>query len=136
MRIVKWLGLLGLCLSVSGCATGYHDDDNYLFGGARETRVNSRTMIVTYDATRFTPQSAVNDYVLYRAARATIDSGFHYFVIMSSSLPRTAPSGSARTASVAIKMFQGPMPPGMPGVYNAEDMVVKLAPAVNKPFIE
>lgn len=73
---------------LAGCQTSYGPDGDYggfPHGGYTDTRINSNTSIISFDGNVFTSPQEVETYVLYRAARVTMENGYNYFIITSTS---------------------------------------------------
>lgn len=71
-------------LMLTSCLTPYGPYDTVL-GGYTDRRVNQNTAIVNISTTRITHRYTAQAYALYRAAEVTIDNGFDYFIVISSS---------------------------------------------------
>lgn len=97
-RIV--LASLALTLLLAGCATptpyqparngyGYHDQ-----------RLENNRYRITVTANTLTSRDTVENYLLYRAAQVTIQTGNHYFTIVHQSVvPTTTYSGTTTFGS-------------------------------------
>lgn len=59
------------------------DYGGFPHGGYSDMRTSSNTAVVRYDGGAFTSQKEIENFVLYRCARVTIDSGYNYFVVTS-----------------------------------------------------
>lgn len=71
---------------LTGCATVYAPAGNFAgfdYGGYSDTRVNGNTAIVRFSANYRTPMGRVTGYMLYRCAQVTVNNGFDYFVVTS-----------------------------------------------------
>jgi len=175
-KIVNFI-LFSCFAFISACETAYHPTGEYggfPHGGYSSTTINSNTVIVNFDAA-LTPQSTINNYVLYRAAKITIESGYDYFVVVSTSTNHTnvhineqitdvqtqppklfnsyyqdtqyqsyqtskskfhhcpCPSTytltdklSSKRSTAVIKMYKGPIPPGMPNAYDPYDVITHV----------
>lgn len=88
MKIINLLSSLLLFLLLTACGTAYHPVGDYggiPHGGYDSTRINANTVIVSFDGNIFTSAQTVNNDVLYRAAKITIEDGYDYFVVVSTS---------------------------------------------------
>jgi hypothetical protein len=73
---------------LAACETTYEPPGDYggiPHGGYTDTRVDANTVIVSFSGNILTPQKTVETYLLYRCAKVTIESGFNYFVVVSTS---------------------------------------------------
>ncbi len=166
---------------LTGCETSYGPTGEYggfPHGGYTDSNVNANTAIVSFVGNYFTPQNDIDNYLLYRSAKVTLENGYNYFVITSTSsscknievatattdhvttnppqLHRTyyshtkyagysvsntrtprfyqfsAPCHQAQThsATSVIKMFEGPVPAGLPRAFNAQDVIAHVGPSL------
>ncbi len=86
IRGATFFSAFGLILlaAICGCATPYQP--NGVGGGYSESRIDPHTVTVSFVGTRFTPQTEIDEDLLYRSAEITHESGFDYFVLLD---PRT-----------------------------------------------
>jgi hypothetical protein len=145
---------------VTGCATQYEPKEDYIgipHGGYSEVHISADTVAVNFSGNRYTPQRTIEAYLLYRCAQVTLDAGYDYFVVMSTTgsatnldvttmagLPyyrasqtavphayqtvNVAKDGSLHGAVAVIKMLSGPMPPHFPHAFRATDVIAQLGP--------
>jgi hypothetical protein len=77
------------CLAslIAGCSsyTPVGDYGGFPHGGYTNSPLNANTQIVGYTGNMFASESTAKNYMLYRSAKVTLDNGYDYFVILSSS---------------------------------------------------
>src|SRR5438445_5231479 len=86
MTIIRLCAILVTTFLVSSYVIAYGPTGDYggfPHGGYSDVRVRGNKAIVRYDGGVFTSQLKVENYVLYRCARITIDSGYDYFIVTS-----------------------------------------------------
>lgn len=109
MRIfVNFLLVLTIALYLSGCATGYQD--NNLFGGFEETRIKENSWIVRFKGNAYTSASKSADYCLMRCAEVCLENGYSHFILVDSNESTktstfTTPQSSHTTGYVAGNNF-------------------------------
>ncbi|MFZ2314051.1 MAG: hypothetical protein WAW86_00125 [Gammaproteobacteria bacterium] len=69
-------------LTLTSCLTPYGPYDTIL-GGYTDRLINQNTAIVNISTTRISGKNMAQSYALYRAAEVTIDNGYDYFIIVS-----------------------------------------------------
>lgn len=74
--------LMILTAAICGCATPYQPDG--VGGGYSESRIDPRTVSVSFTGNRFTPSTEIETDLLFRCAEITHQSGFDYFVLLDS----------------------------------------------------
>lgn len=107
------------------------EDSRY---GYAELQVQPNRVRISYNGDTLTPRETVETYLLYRAAEATLERGFDYFVIVAHDAdentryeamggrPRfgvTYREISNHTAMAEIVMFEGDQAPPLANVYDA-----------------
>ncbi len=177
IKNIKYSCVILLAVSLISCATPYGKAGvfgGYAHGGYNDVRVNGNTATISFNANSFTQPDQVQRFMLYRAAAVTIENGYDYFVVVSSSTSRTninlavkktfkptslttsmmnsvyevdqiqsystSPTNAgqcsnentspctARSRTVVIKMFNGPVPNGIPRTYSALDVTAQYSP--------
>jgi hypothetical protein len=86
MRLLKTCVLVALLGSLQSCETIYQPEEDYSgisHGGYVDTRINANTVIVSFSGNTLTPQRTVEAYLLYRCAQVTVENGYDYFVVTS-----------------------------------------------------
>lgn len=166
--------VLPLTLLLSSCMITPYGPYDTALGGYTNRLINQNTAIVNISSTRITHRYTTQAYALYRAAEVTIDNGFDYFIVVSSSyinknvrvlekedyhgyntepprsynaFPRSlsyagyriegsrSPQYTSRYGhcifygpTIVIKMFKGIAPTGVPGAFDAADIMAHLGP--------
>jgi hypothetical protein len=157
--IKKWLALLPLIISFTGCSSpGYQPLG--MGGGYRDTRLDSNTVRVTYYGNVAMPSETVQNYMLYRCAQVTLSYGYDYFIILSNNvssqtsavntpgtmiayntnkntsygyfIPGQTFYTSRDTSSAMIKMYKGSKPANAGTAFNARDIIKYVGPQVKK----
>lgn len=85
--------LTRLCLifvisSIVGSCAEYHpvgDYGGFPHGGYSDSRMNANTAVVSYAGGPLTGQGTADNYRLYRCAKVTLENGYDYFIVTSSS---------------------------------------------------
>ena len=72
-----------ISLFLTSCATPYQAQG--LTGGFTETQLGKTTWKITSKGNAYTSSSTVGDHVLLRAAELTLENGYEYFIVGSSS---------------------------------------------------
>jgi hypothetical protein len=142
MRILILAALAGLA---AGCATqptyqARSEDSRY---GYAELQVQPNRVRISYNGDTLTPRDTVETYLLYRAAEATLERGFDYFVIVAHDTdentryesmgvrPRfggiTYREISSHAAMAEIVLFEGDEPPPIANIYDARAVQQSLA---------
>jgi|GEM_PF-2382600 hypothetical protein len=78
--------LLFFAMILPGCSTGYGpagEFGGFDHGGYTDTRENANTAVVTFRGNSNTPASQVHNYLLYRCAQVTLEDGYDYFIVTS-----------------------------------------------------
>jgi hypothetical protein len=92
MRLLSRLWIIVLALVLSHFAIASYQSaeviGGFRTGGYVDTRINGNTAIVYYDGTRYDSPQEVKRYLLFRCAQVTVENGYDYFVITSSSMSR------------------------------------------------
>lgn len=82
-RLCKIVVLTAL---LSGCETVYQPEEDYSgipHGGYVDERIDANTVVVSFSGNSDTPQRTVETYLLYRCAQVTLENGFNYFIVVS-----------------------------------------------------
>jgi hypothetical protein len=81
--------ILILSASLAACASEYQPDGDYggvPHGGYSDEQINANTEVVRFNGNNFTNTGLVQSYLLYRAAQLTINNGYDYFVVVSTTM--------------------------------------------------
>ena len=81
MRVIALLTIL----FISGCALNTQYQAQGFSGGYVDTQLNENTWRVVVNGNGFTKSNTVGDYALLRASELTLDNGYRYFIVGSSS---------------------------------------------------
>lgn len=81
-RISRKLGImvLGLCLGVAGCATGYQKVG--LTGGYSNMKIQDNIFKVQFRGNAYTSREKTEDFALLRCAEVALENGYRYFVVL------------------------------------------------------
>lgn len=112
MTKIRAYGVVLAVIMVAGCATKYAPSQTlggFEFGGYTDKRIDQNTVIVSFDGNSATSPQKVWSYLLYRAATVTLNSGFDYFIVTST---------SKSTMNVAVKEKTRHYPITPPKPYN------------------
>jgi hypothetical protein len=152
-------GLLAALL-LAGCMapTPYKAADDG-FGYAQQ-QIERNRYRVSFSGNALTMRNTVQNYLLYRAAEVTVDSGHDYFVVVDDNLERSTryhgtvnswfPGGyrygdpfydpfpatlnaypiDEYTAFADIQVFRGDKPADNPQAYDARDVLNRLGPTI------
>lgn len=88
MTKLKMVLLSMLPVLLTSCQTTYNETGDYggfPHGGYTDSRINGNTAIVNFSANILTRQKDVESYLLYRCAKVTLENGYDYFVVVSTS---------------------------------------------------
>jgi len=88
MKLAQASMSLLLTLSLNAYATDYVPAGQYggwKHGGYSDVIVNSNTAVIKFSGNDYNSPQQARMYVLYRAAQVTIEQGYQYFVVVSSS---------------------------------------------------
>ena len=77
-----------LACVLAGCATATPYQPMQNGAGYADQQLESNRYRVSFDGNSSTPKETVENYVLYRAAELTLDKGYDYFVLSSTSTER------------------------------------------------
>ncbi len=86
MTTIRLCTILIISFLISTYVIAYGPSGDYggfPHGGYSDVRIKGNTAIVRYDGGVFTKQQTIENYVLYRCARITIDNGYDYFIVTS-----------------------------------------------------
>jgi hypothetical protein len=119
--------------------------------GYSETQIESNRTRLSFSGNPSTELSTVKKYVLFRAAEATLQHSYDYFVIMDRGVetqseyrvagpvrPRLGggtleQSGAAYEQVVDVTMFKGAKPSILPNAYDAREVVNHLEGEIERP---
>jgi hypothetical protein len=139
--------LASACASQGSIYQSRSDGDRY---GYAEMQLEPNRLRVSYNGDTLTSRETVDTYLLYRAAEATLERGFDYFVIATHDIdattrydalaggrPRLAGASfrevTSHTAMADIIMFEGPETPALANVFNARAVKQSLDPHIQRP---
>lgn len=77
-----------LACALAGCATATPYQPMKKGAGYADQQLESNRYRVSFAGNSSTPRETVENYVLYRAAELTLDNGYDYFVLSSTSTER------------------------------------------------
>jgi len=127
MKVFATLILAGLLVSAS--ATPYQTPGPT--GGVSVRQIDASTAEVTGIGNALTPDSAIRDHVMLRAAEETLRAGFGHFVIVSAR-DDIRPLLPNSNYTIMIRMLPGPNPPGSAG-FDARQIASSLGPKYRQP---
>lgn len=87
MRI-PYVIALAMLVTLSGCATQYVPQGEWggiEHGGYDDVRVNGHTAIIKFQGNSRTSPQTIHAYMLRRSAEVTMENGYQYFTILSTS---------------------------------------------------
>jgi len=86
---VRWIAAVAAVLLLAGCAapTPYQPADGGF--GYAEQQLESNRYRVVFAGNADTPRSTVENYLLYRAAEVTVQSGHDYFRVVDQNIERS-----------------------------------------------
>ena len=85
--VVLGFALVGVLVACGGAPTPYQPAaDGY---GYSEQRIEDNRYRVTFAGNDLTKADTVQNYLLYRAAEVTLDSGYDYFTVVDRNLDRS-----------------------------------------------
>jgi len=136
---------------VTGCASqsGYAARGPHSQTGYAETQLEQNRLRVSYNGDTRMSLETVETYLLYRAAEATLERGFDYFVVVAHGAeedarfeqtggfrPRfgtTYREVSSHNAAVDILMFNGAKPAHLANAFDARAVQSNLAGSIQRP---
>lgn len=150
MRILIMAAAAALATACASQAPVYQsrtDDGRY---GYAEMQLEPNRLRVSYNGDTLTSRETVDTYLLYRAAEATLERGFDYFVIVAHDIdettrydalaggrPRLAGASfrevTSHVAMADILMFEGAEPPPLANVFNARAVQQSLDSQIQRP---
>lgn len=74
---------LFITLNLTSCIQTPYGPYDTLLGGYTDRRINLNTAIVNVSSTKITHKGMTQAYALYRCAEVTIDYGYDYFIVVS-----------------------------------------------------
>ncbi len=110
MRAITLMALLVAGFVLAGCATRYQAKTG-MSGGYSEAPLGSGTYRVAFEANGATSVNRVNDYLILRCARLTLEKGYRYFAFLGDS--QSYDSGGIKYFSTVIRLFRH-TPKGLP----------------------
>ena len=88
-KITKLFYLSTAFIILTSCSTQYQrtgEFGGFNQSGYNDTRTNANTVTVSFMGNGLTPINKVKTYLLYRCAEVTINNGYDYFIVTSTSL--------------------------------------------------
>lgn len=152
-----------LACVVAGCATATPYQPKQNGAGYANQQLESNRYRISFDGNSATPRETVENYVLYRAAELTLDQGYDFFVLSSTSTEREPERSSGITfgfggfgfgsrGGVGIGvgtgndsryreyqgqadavLMRGKKPADNPAAYDAREVKANLEPAIVRP---
>jgi hypothetical protein len=139
--------LASACASQTAIYRSRDDGGRY---GYAEMQLEPNRLRVSYNGDTLTSRETVDTYLLYRAAEATLERGFDFFVIVAHDIdetsrydalaggrPRLAGASfrevTSHTAMADIIMFEGEAPPPLANVFNARAVKQSLDSHIQRP---
>ena len=89
-----------LACVLAGCATATPYQPMQNGAGYADQKVESNRHRVSFAGNTSTPKETVENYVLYRAAEITLDSGYDYFLVADGSTERAPDRSSGITFGI------------------------------------
>jgi hypothetical protein len=86
MAYLKSIVFLGLALLLQSCGSTYAPTGQYggiPHGGYGETRVSVDKFLVYFSGNAYNSDAEIKRYLLYRCAELTLNQGYDYFVVLS-----------------------------------------------------
>lgn len=102
MKVVTLMMPLAAGFVLAGCATRYQSKTG-MGGGCSETSLGPGVYRVAYEANGATSANRVNDYLILRCARLTLEKGYQYFVFLGDS--QSYDNGGIKYLSTVIRMY-------------------------------
>ena len=93
-----------LCLSLAGCATGYHGKG--FTGGYSNMKLQDNIFKVTFNGNAYLSMEKARDFALLRSAEITIENGYKYFVVLETNSSMKIASYITPAANMTIECFQ------------------------------
>ncbi|MEZ5933730.1 MAG: hypothetical protein R3F54_17620 [Alphaproteobacteria bacterium] len=89
-RKPRWLPAVSLLLLLAACAveTPYQPSEGARYGYS-DQQIEENRYRVTFSGNPSTPRETVQNYLLYRAAELTVQSGFDYFTMVDQDVERS-----------------------------------------------
>jgi hypothetical protein len=153
MQAARWALLAGLAtlLALGGCTTAYQPEGTT--GGYKDQKLADDTYRVSFFGNGYTPRPVVLKYFLYRCAELTLEHGYAYFKVYSTTrvslrgpvrqspfvrASYTAPTMiyipatriTTYSATGVIRMYHRDIMIVGPDLFDAHDVVAKLGPEV------
>jgi len=100
-----------IIMLLTGCATSYGpagEIGGFDTGGYADKRINANTVAVSFSGNWLTKQNTIRAYVLYRCAKITIENGYDYFIVTSSSISPvnvSVKTGSKNYLTIPPKLY-------------------------------
>lgn len=161
MRAILISFIIFLALSlVSGCATPYKKSG--FKGGYKDIQLDDNLFNVSFRGNGYTSAQKTKTYFLYRCAELTLEKGYRYFVIESTSadvmrgvivmpgtysattigsttrgtyMPGQAIPYSKPTIEGTIRLFKEEKPENLPNAYDAAKLIQYLGPIIERPYL-
>ena len=118
-----------LCLSLVGCATGYHS--KAFTGGYSNMKLQDNIFKVTFRGNAYSSMERTGDFALLRSAEITIENGYKYFVVLETNSFIKIFSYIMPATDMTIECFQD-KPANVKGmIYDAEQIKTNIKNAYN-----
>jgi hypothetical protein len=118
-----------LCLSLAGCATGYHSKG--LTGGYSNMKLQDNIFKVTFNGNAYLSMEKARDFALLRSAEITIENGYKYFVVLEANGSMKIASYITPAANMTIECFRD-KPDHVKGmIYDAGQIKTNIKKAYN-----
>ena len=118
-----------LCLSLVGCATGYHGKG--LTGGYSNMKLQDNIFKVTFNGNAYLSMEKAKDFALLRSAEITIENGYKYFVVLEANGSMKIASYITPAANMTIECFRD-KPAHVKGmIYDAGQIKTNIKKAYN-----
>lgn len=105
MKAIALTMLIAAAFVLTGCATQYQPKKG-MGGGYSETRLGAGAYRVAFEGNGATSANQVNDYLILRCARLTLEKGYQYFAFMGDS--QSYDYGGIKYLSTVIRLYHHP----------------------------
>ena len=118
-----------LCLSLVGCATGYHGKG--LTGGYSNMKLQDNIFKVTFNGNAYLSMEKAKDFALLRSAEITIENGYKYFVVLEANGSMKIASYITPAANMTIECFRDKPDHVKAMIYDAGQIKTNIKKAYN-----
>ena len=157
-KYLSWLLIISGVLLLSACEPKYQQQ-SWWSGGYSSTQIDQNTFRVSYEGDIGTDAGKVNDFLMYRAAELTMQSGYDYFVFTNKDVTKQTqtqcqqqnnfdnkknknnyPTSSTKncsesvayTVTANIKMYKGKKPESNINAYDAMNLMQYMGPNIKR----